>query len=396
MSEGILASMTRTDGETVLSPVHAYAIFSAQYAPHAGGVESFTQRLAHELAMQGNRVFVVTSQLSANTPAYEVQDDGVEVCRLPCRPLLDGRLPISRKNADYQHMLEELATRGIDRVLVNTRFYQLSLEGARFAKRIGVPVIVLDHGSAHLTFGGGGIDWFVERYEHAVTRRMRHLGPAFAGISQASRNWLTHFGIETAAVIPNAIDVEQFKDGASERDFRDELHAHDKTFVAFVGRLEPEKGALPFAQAATLLGDGFVCALAGDGSQREQIACQGFDNVALLGKLDQADLSALLRDADVFCLPTRSEGFCTSLLEAAAQGCVPVMPHVGGTDEVMGFDPVRHGVMLKSCEPADVAQAIREATAQRASGEDLSAFVAAECCWGKTVDALEVAFTSLS
>lgn len=396
MSEGIWVSMTMTDGETVSSPAHAYAIFSAQYAPHAGGVESFTQRLAHELAMQGNRVFVVTSQLSANTPAYEVQYDGVEVHRLPCRPLLDGRLPISHKNADYQHMLDELATRGIDRVLVNTRFYQHSLEGARFAKRIGVSVIVLDHGSAHLTFGGSGIDWFVEHYEHAITRRMQRLGPAFAGISQASRNWLTHFGIETTAVVPNAIDVEQFRDAASERDFRDELHAHDKTLVAFVGRLEPEKGALAFAQAATMLGDGFVCALAGDGSQREQIACQGFDNVALLGKLDQPDLSALLRDADVFCLPTRSEGFCTSLLEAAAQGCIPVMPHVGGTDEVMDFDPVRYGVMLESCEPADVAQAIREATAQRASGEDLGAFVAAECCWNKTVDALEVAFDQIS
>ena len=395
MSEGIWVSMTMTDGETVSSPAHVYAIFSAQYAPHAGGVESFTQRLAHELAMQGNRVFVVTSQLSANTSAYEVQDDGVEVHRLPCRPLLDGRLPISRKNADYQHMLDELATRGIDRVLVNTRFYQHSLVGVRFAKRIGAPVIVLDHGSAHLTFGGGSIDWFVEHYEHAITRRMQRLGPAFAGISQASRNWLTHFGIETTAVVPNAIDVEQFRDAASERDFRDELHAHDKTLVAFVGRLEPEKGALAFAQAATLLGDGFVCALAGDGSQREQIACQAFDNVALLGKLDQPDLSALLRDADVFCLPTRSEGFCTSLLEAAAQGCIPVMPHVGGTDEVMGFDPVRYGVMLESCESADVAQAIREATAQCALGEDLSAFVAAECCWDKTVDALETAFDQI-
>ena len=388
--------MTMTDGETVSSPAHAYAIFSAQYAPHAGGVESFTQRLAHELAMQGNRVFVVTSRLSASTPAHEVQDDGVEVYRLPCRPLLDGRLPISRKNADYQHMLDELATRGIDRVLVNTRFYQHSLVGVRFAKRIGAPVIVLDHGSAHLTFGGGSIDWFVERYEHAVTRRMRRLGPAFAGISQASRNWLTHFGIETTAVVPNAIDVEQFRDAASERDFRDELHAHDKTLVACVGRLEPEKGALAFAQAATLLGDGFVCALAGDGSQREQIAYQDSDNVVLLGKLDQPDLSALLRDADVFCLPTRSEGFCTSLLEAAAQGCIPVMPHVGGTDEVMGFDPVRYGVMLESCESADVAQAIREATAQCALGEDLSAFVAAECSWDKTVDALEVAFDQIS
>lgn len=375
---------------------HTYALFSAWYAPHAGGVESFTQRLSHQLVKQGNRVFVVTSQFDLSSLAHEEQDDGVEIYRLPCRSLLGGRFPASRINADYHHMLDELATRGIDRVLVNTRFYQLSLEGVRFAKRIDVPVIVLDHGSAHLTFGGGIVDWFIERYEHAVTRRMRHLGPAFAGISQASRSWLTHFGIETTAVIPNAIDVEQFKDAASERDFREELHAHDKTLVAFVGRLEPEKGALPFAQAATLLGDGFVCALAGDGGQREQITCQGFDNVALLGKLDQADLSAFLRDADVFCLPTRSEGFCTSLLEAAAQGCIPVMPHVGGTDEVMGFDPVRHGVMLESCEPADVAQAIREATAQRASGEDLSAFVAAECCWGKTVDALEAAFDQIS
>ncbi len=396
MSEGILASMTRTDGEIMSSPARAYAIFSAQYAPHAGGVELFTQRLAHELTAQGHRVFVVTSQLSANTPAREVQVDGVEVHRLPCRPLLDGRLPISLKNADYHHMLDELATRGIDRVLVNTRFYRHSLEGARFAKRIGVPVIVLDHGSAHLTFGGGIIDWFVERYEHAITKRMRRLGPAFAGVSQASRSWLTHFDIETMAIIPNAIDVEQFKDVASERDFRDELHARDKTLVAFVGRLEPEKGALSFAQAAALLGGGFVCALAGDGSQYKQIACQDFDNVALLGKLDQADLSAFLRDADVFCLPTRSEGFCTSLLEAAAQSCIPVMPHVGGTDEGMGFDPVRHGVMLESCEPADVAQAIREATLQRASKEDLSAFVATECCWDKTVNALETAFTSLS
>ena len=373
---------------------HTYAVFSAHYAPHTGGVESFTQRLAHQLVGQGNHVIVVTSQLDAHSPSHEVQDDGVEVYRLPCHSLLGGRLPVSRKNANYARMIAELTGRGIDCVLVNTRFYRHSLEGVRFAKRIGAPVIVLDHGSAHLTFGNSFVDWFVERYEHAVTKRMQRLAPAFAGISRASVMWLEHFGIGTSVIIPNAIDARQFCDAASSRDFRAELNVKGRALVAFVGRLEPEKGALVFAQAASLLGDSYVLALAGDGRQRAQIESVAAENVALLGQLDQADLSALLRDADVFCLPTRSEGFCTSLLEAAAQGAIPVMPHVGGMDEVMGWNPVRYGVALERNNPDTIASAIREAATMTTSANELSNYVADECSWGKTVEALETAFNA--
>ena len=356
----------------------------------------FTQRLAHQLAEQGNRVVVVTSRLSPDVPSHETQEDGVEVYRLPCWSFLDGRLPISHRNREYEAMLSEIAELGIDRILVNVRFYRNSLEGVRFARRIGAPVIVLDHGSAHLTLGNGLLDRLVERYEHAVTNRMKRLGPAFAGISRASANWLSHFEIETSTVIPNAVDVGQFTAAASSRVFRSELGATDKSLIAFVGRLEPEKGALQFAQAASLLGDGFVLALAGEGSQRTQIDKLHAGNVFLLGQLDQSDLSALLRDADVFCLPTRSEGFCTSLLEAAAQGAIPVMPHVGGTDEVMGWNPVRHGVMLKGSEPEAVAQAIREAAEQdELAAQELMLHVAERCSWDATVKALEDAFAAL-
>lgn len=355
----------------------------------------FTQRLAHQLTEQGNRVVVVTSRLSPDAPSHETQEDGVEVYRLPCWSFLDGRLPISHRNHEYEAMLSEIAELGIDRILVNVRFYRNSLEGVRFARRIGAPVIVLDHGSAHLTLGNSLLDRFVERYEHVVTNRMKRLGPAFAGISRASANWLSHFEIETSTVIPNAVDVGQFAGVASSRDFRAELHALGKVLVVSVGRLEPEKGALQFAQAAPLLGDGFVLALAGEGSQRVQIEGLGANSVLLLGQLGQPDLSALLRDADVFCLPTRSEGFCTSLLEAAAQGAIPVMPHVGGTDEVMGWNPVRHGVMLKDNEPEAVAQAIREAAEQDdVAAQELREHVAMDCSWDATVKALEDAFAA--
>lgn len=82
----------------------------------------FTQRLAHQLTEQGNRVVVVTSRLSPDAPSHETQEDGVEVYRLPCWSFLDGRLPISHRNREYEAMLSEIAELGIDRILVNVRF----------------------------------------------------------------------------------------------------------------------------------------------------------------------------------------------------------------------------------------------------------------------------------
>lgn len=379
-----------------MAATHTYAIFSAQYRPHAGGVELYTERLAHQLAAQGDRVIVVTSRLDGS-PEHEVQDDGVEVYRLPCHALMGGRLPISRKNGRYGEIMGQLEREGIDRVLVNTRFYRHSLEGLRLATALGVPVMVLDHGSAHLTLGNAIADWFIERYEHAITRRGRKFRPAYAGVSLASARWLRHFGIDTVTVIPNAIDVGEFRALASERDFRRELCVDaGQRMVSFVGRLEPEKGALAFARAAASLGSGFVCVMAGDGSQRQAIEALGLDNLVLLGRVGQPDLSALLRDSDVFCLPTRSEGFCTSLLEAAAQACVPVMPRVGGTDEIMGCDPVRFGVLLEDAEPDHVAASVRQAAALVGQGEELAASVSQSSSWRDTALALDAAFSAIA
>lgn len=375
-----------------MSEHHTYAIFSAQYPPHMGGVELFTARMAHQLAEQGDRVFVVTSKLD-DSPEHETQDDGVEVYRLPAHVFMNGRLPISRKNAAYERLLDELAAAGIDRVLVNTRFYRHSLEGLRFAQHIGAPVIVLDHGSAHLTLGNGLANSVIERYEHMMTERGKALALGYAGISQASVEWLRHFDIETSLVIPNAIDVAAFKASAANRDFRDEFSvSSEQTLVSFVGRLEPEKGALVFAQAARELGDAYVCVMAGEGSQRSAIEALGLSNVHLLGNVDQPTLSALLRDADVFCLPTRSEGFCTSLLEASAQGAIPVMPRVGGTDEVMGCNPVRFGVLLESVDASHVADGIRKAAQLGGQADELSDYVASACSWEATAQALDAAF----
>ncbi|MBP3885869.1 MAG: glycosyltransferase family 4 protein, partial [Olsenella sp.] len=320
--------------------VHSYAIFSAQYAPHVGGVESFTKNLAHELARAGNAVVVVTSRLD-ESPEVEVQADGVRIVRLPCHALMAGRLPIARRNARHRRLLESVASLGIDRVLVNTRFYEHSVDGLDFARRVGAPAIMLDHGSAYLTFGAGGlagglVDAAARAHEHLMTRRDLRRTPTFAGISRKSAAWLATFGIATDLVIPNAIDAPAFRAESSGRDFRAEFGvAPTERLVAYVGRLAGEKGPLELAAAARLLGGGYRVLMAGDGVLRAALESDLPNNVCLLGNLGHPDLSALLSQADVFCLPTRSEGFCTSLLEAGAWGVPCVVPDVGGAREVL-------------------------------------------------------------
>ena len=59
--------------------MHTYAIFTALYRPHMGGVEAYCEGLAHELVARGERVIVVTLRLSDDAEAHEMQHDGVEV-----------------------------------------------------------------------------------------------------------------------------------------------------------------------------------------------------------------------------------------------------------------------------------------------------------------------------
>lgn len=389
------ASVSGGGDASATAPTHRYVIFSARYAPEVGGVENFTAHLAHELVEEGHQVTVVTSALSAQ-PGAELQGDGVEVVRLPSRALMGGRLPLPRKDALFSELLAKVAEKKPNRVLVNTRFYGLSLVGLELARQVGAPVVVLDHGSAYLTLGNAAADVAIRIYEHVMTRLCRSFSPRFAGISTFSARWLKTFGIDTNLVIPNAIDAAAFRNEASSRDFRAELGVENQLLVVSIGRLTAEKGSRELVEAARLLGDGFAFAVAGEGPLRTVLERDLPANVTLLGNLGHPDLSALLSQADLFCLPTRSEGFCTSLLEAAAWGLTPAMTHVGGTDEVMG-DPVRFGTLLASMEARDVADSLASLAQKSAVGTNaaLRDHVENECSWPATARSLDQAFSRI-
>ena len=424
----------------------SYAVFSALYAPHTGGVETYTAGIAAELARRGSRVTVVTCRLSNSCPLREVQENGVEIVRLPSLSLMDGRLPLLRRGAAFRREMDALASASFDRVIVNTRFYGLSLAGARFAQSTHTPAVIVEHGSAHLSLGNVALDAVVEAYEHRATKRIAACGLPFAAVSQAAAQWLGHFGLTCSGIVPNALDAEEYARAASNRSFREELGISPETLlVAFVGRLVPEKGVSEILKAARLVcaegGKGGIGleaeggasteaevkgkydtganananAKADDGAAAYAFAFAGTGPLAqdvrkaaetlpvfALGHLDAPDVAALLREANMLCLPSRSEGFATVLLEAAAMGCMPIVTNVGGAHElgVTFAEETSTGVLLPNMRADSIAQSLLWARTHndecRSRGKRLAREVRDNHSWSSTADAFDRIFFQLS
>ena len=119
---------------------------------------------------------------------------------------------------------------------------------------------------------GGLPGWLGQRYEHFACRRIARCGFDFYGVSADTCRWLQTFGIQAAGTLPNAVDPDELAQAACAEnrvDWRKTVPAGTR-LAAFVGRLIPEKGALPLAQAVLSLPD-WSLVIAGTGPQLDEL-----------------------------------------------------------------------------------------------------------------------------
>lgn len=374
------------------------AIISAQYPPHMGGIENFTQNLARALGNRGHAVTVVTNDTNSIGAGWTCED-GFDVLRLPCVPLVDGRLPLPKPSAVRRELLKELDAREFDGVLVNARFYPHSLLGMKTARARGLAPLVLDHGSAYLSFSNPLLDPCVQIYEHVMTALGKRYKPRYFGISHKSVEWLRTFGIEAEGVISNSIDAAEFRECASRRDFRAELELDKDDFlVAFVGRLIPEKGISAIIEASRtseLSNRHVVFVLAGDGPLADEVKAAEGPNLCWMGRLGKDDVSALLQQSDALCLPSRSEGFSTTLLEAGACGCPAVVTDIGGARELIPDE--HYGTIIKSMAASSIIAAIvhlaDDPLLLMEQRRDYQSLVEKNYSWNSTAESVENLFS---
>lgn len=353
-----------------------YCIFAAQFLPHMGGIENYTYNISKELLKRGNEVVIITNN-TTGSPLHE-KIDGIKVLRFPCYNLINGRFPIMKLNKDFWRMHRYLKKQKYDIVVINARFYFHSIYAALYAKKKHVKSICIEHGTSHLSVHNRVLDCVGGVYEHFHTMVLKRICKDYYGVSEACCEWSAHFGIDSKGVLYNAVDLEKIErlKEMEQRDFRKEYSIVDDALViVFTGRLLKEKGIYELIEAVERYNKNhkpLYLMLAGEGEEKAYVESHRSECIIPLGRLQFEDVIAVLKQTDIFCLPSVSEGFATSALEAAACKCYIITTERGGTKELVVDE--NYGTVMKDNSVDNIYRAIEKAAADdelRKKGQEL-------------------------
>jgi glycosyltransferase involved in cell wall biosynthesis len=187
-------------------------------------------------------------------------------------------------------------------------------------------------------------------------------------VSEAQKTKVQELGInpQKVTLTPNAVDVERFNpNNPLPPDVQLDPH---KNTILFVGNLVPQKGVKYLLEAKKILdnhlehdgaGRDYELIIVGDGPLKKELEGQvqeyDIENVVFLG--ERRDVEQIMPSADLFILPSISEGFPITILESLASGVPVVATRVGGVEEIELESLVR---LVEPGQPEDLARAIKQ------------------------------------
>ncbi|MBI4706717.1 MAG: glycosyltransferase [Candidatus Omnitrophica bacterium] len=167
-------------------------------------------------------------------------------------------------------------------------------------------------------------------------------------VAEATKQPHIAVGYDTSrmVVIPNGFDFSHFTATIEQRvALRQACHfSENNVVVGCVGRFHPDKGQDNFVKAATIVARSYSevkFLLVGRDCDVNNTKLIGWlneyglqDRFVLLG--ERSDVPVCLAAMDVFCMPSRTEGFPNGLGEAMAMGLPCVATNVGDTAVLAG------------------------------------------------------------
>jgi len=308
-----------------------------------GGAERMLASLATELQAAGAENVVIVPAHGEGWLARELSGTGVQI------ELFRLDRPVSPTFARW--LAETLRRHRV--TLAHSHEFTMAVYGAWAARRAGIPHLFTMHGSRY----------YAGRLRRRVAMRVAaELSQTVVAVSQSLARHLSHdlwLRPSRIVTIPNGARFTPVVRSS----LRDELRLSDGDRLAVaIGNLYPVKGHDYLVQALALLAERVPrlhVAIAGRGELEAPLraraqALRVGDRFHLLGL--RSDIGNVLAGADVFVLPSLSEGVPLALLEAMLASRPIVATAVGEVPMVLNGGRV--GVLVPPGDAAALADAL--------------------------------------
>lgn len=256
--------------------------------------------------------------------------------------------------------------------IAHSHEFSMAVYGAWASRRVGIPHLITMHGGRY----------YAQRLRRRLAlRAAMALSARTVAVSASLARHISRdlwFPQSRILTIPNGVRYAR-----PERvTLRDELQlGPDDRLLVSIGNLYPVKGHRYLIDALALLADRYPtlhCAIAGRGDLAGALAARARDRgvasrIHLLGL--RSDVAAILGAADIFVLPSLSEGLPLALLEAMFAGCPIVASDVGEVRVALAHGEA--GVLVAPGDPAALAAAVDHLLRDTKQASDLGRRAAA-------------------
>jgi len=330
------------------------------YTPTYGGQERYIYNLSKCLIKNGHEVHILTSDF----PQGQRDDltDGIGISRHRClarvlgNPIMPGML------------LDINLMRQYDVLHVHNEHSFSAIVADILKNSVDKPMLLTCHGQ--LKFGNSLKDSIEQMYSRTIGKNIIQKADRIIVLSESDRSYVSSFGIKSDkfSILPNAIDPVYYEDLVKKAsllpgDSEGPNLLENKRIVLFVGPVVRRKGveyllkAIP--EIVRTIGTDVVFVIVGDGeylqSAKMLAKSLGVERYILFtGLVPETDLVMYYQHADLFVLPSLSEGLPTSILEAMYFKLPVVATDIPGIR-----DHFKHSALLvKPADERELAKAI--------------------------------------
>ena len=300
------------------------AIIVSRFPPKwLTGTEIASYNLAEHLAKRGHEIHVITSR-DEGLPNFD-NEKGFLVHRIAW-----SKIRIIGMFSFWMEIFFKIRTIKPD--IVQAQDLSMGIPAWLIRKILKIPYIV---------WGRGNDVYRPNRFGRMTTKPILQNADAILVLTENMRIKLNTIYNTKIYVVPNGIDVEKYNEVTKNTD-----NETGRKNILFVGSLYPVKGVHYLIMAMKLVHDKMPDAkliLVGDGEERERLAALSIQlgvqkNVQFVGKVPHEKVQTFMQRADIFVLPSLSEGFPNVILEAMASGLPIIASRVGGIPDIITND----------------------------------------------------------